>query len=476
MIGQTLGAYQIVEQIGAGGMATVYKAYDPGTDRHVAIKVLPDHYSNNPVFRERFQREAKAIAKLEHVHILPIFGYGEENNRAYFVMRYLPTGTLGDYLANGALPLEEASRLLSQMAGALDTAHEQGIIHRDVKPSNILLDKQRNAYLSDFGIAKILEAGDLTGSGIIGTPLYMSPEQCNGEKNITNASDQYALAVILYQMITGVCPYEGDTPMAIIMKHVNSPLPDARSLRPDLPEAAARVIERAMAKMPDQRYGSCLEFASQFAAALSAKAATVAAPMPPAAPTLATSAADDAWTLIDETAVCQLCGSHDFVQDNKDRFICGSCGLPLGQAPEDVDCPSCGTMNPPQARKCMNCGLSLGRVCAVCNHQNPSSTDICLNCGTPLDRLSAAMMRTPQGKAYTDKAMQQVLVQSKGQDAAFMEQQRARLVEEERQRLVDFGAQKQEAVRQQRLIMTLTLFGGAAVVIVLLIVLIASRM
>src|SRR5688500_15139373 len=173
MIGQTLGACQIVEEIGSGGMATVYKAYDPGTDRHVAIKVLPDHYSNNRVFRERFQREAKAIAKLEHVHILPIFGYGEEHNRAYFVMRYMPTGTLGDTIAQGPLALDEASRLLSQMAAALDAAHEQGIIHRDVKPSNILLDKHRNAYLSDFGIAKILEAGDLTGSGIIGTPLYL---------------------------------------------------------------------------------------------------------------------------------------------------------------------------------------------------------------------------------------------------------------------------------------------------------------
>jgi tRNA A-37 threonylcarbamoyl transferase component Bud32 len=475
MIGQTLGTYQIVEEIGTGGMAKVYKAYDPGTDRHVAIKVLPDHYSSDPVFRERFQREAKAIAKLEHVHILPIFGYGEENSRAYFVMRYMQTGTLGDTLTQGPLSLEEASRLLGQMAAALDAAHEQGIIHRDVKPSNILLDKHRNAYLSDFGIAKILEAADLTGSGIIGTPLYMSPEQCNGEKNLTNASDQYALAVILYQMITGSPPYEGDTPMAIIMKHVNSPLPDARSLRPDLPEAAARVIERALSKSPARRYASCSEMASEFAAVISGRATTVAAPIQPAAPTLA-GAHDDARTLIDETAVCQLCGGQDFVQDFDGRFICGSCGTPLGQAPEDIDCPACGTLNPPQARKCMNCGLTLGRMCPSCNYQNPPTTDICLQCGTRLDRLSSMMMRTPSGKAQATKQAQEVAVKSKGHDAAFMEQQRIRLEEEERQRLIDFGAQKHEAVRQQRLIMTITLFGGAAVVIILLAVLLASQL
>lgn len=281
MIGDTLGGYQIIEEIGAGGMATVYKAYDPRTDRHVAIKVLPDHYSGNVSFRERFQREARAIARLEHVHILPIFGYGEEERRAYLVMRYMPTGTLVDVLQEGPMPLEEASRLLTQMASALDTAHEQGVIHRDVKPSNILLDKQGNIYLSDFGIAKLMEDSQhLTGSGIIGTPPYMSPEQCAGSKSLTGASDQYALAVIVYRMVTGMLPYDGETPVAVIMKHINSPLPDPRDYRPDLSEEAAQVIQRALAKNPEERFTTCSEFAGAFARVLSgATVVSVLAPL-----------------------------------------------------------------------------------------------------------------------------------------------------------------------------------------------------
>ncbi|MEW5960845.1 MAG: protein kinase, partial [Chloroflexota bacterium] len=269
MIGRTLGNYRLVEQIGLGGMATVYKAYDPDTDRYVAIKVLPQHFSQDPTFRERFHREAKAIAKLEHLHILPIFAYGEDDGTAYMVMRYLQTGTLTERIRQGPLPLSEASRLLSQIAGALDYAHTHGILHRDVKPSNVLLDAGGNAFLTDFGIAKMVEATlDLTGGGLLGTPAYMSPEQCRGSKELTPASDIYSLGIVLYEMVTGRTPFVAETPIALIHMQLNEALPLPRQLRPDLPEEAERIILKALAKEPESRYPSCGAMAAAFAQAV----------------------------------------------------------------------------------------------------------------------------------------------------------------------------------------------------------------
>jgi serine/threonine protein kinase len=213
MIGKTLGGYRIIEQVGMGGMATVFKAYDPSTDRHVAVKILPQQYSTNPSFRARFEREARAIARLEHLHILPVFGYGEEDGITYMVMRYMDTGTLTDLIHQGAMALDDAGRLIRQIASALNYAHSKGVIHRDIKPSNILIDDQGNAWLTDFGIAKIVESAvDLTGTGLIGTPAYMSPEQCRGEKDLSPASDQYSLGIMLFEMVTGRTPYQAETP------------------------------------------------------------------------------------------------------------------------------------------------------------------------------------------------------------------------------------------------------------------------
>src|SRR5262245_1455591 len=270
MIGRTLGSYRIVQQPGMGGMATVYKAYDPNTDRYVALKILPEHYSRDSEFYERFRREAKAIAKLEHIHILPVHAYGEDNGTAYLVMRYLPTGTLSERIRKGPMALDEVARLLKQIASALDYAHQQGILHRDVKPSNVLLDKDSNAYLTDFGIARMVESTvDLTGTGILGTPQYMSPEQCMGRKDLNPASDQYSLGVVLYEMVTGRTPFQAETPLAVIHMQLNDPLPPPLTLRPDLPEDAEKVLLKALAKQPEARHTNCGALANAFERAIS---------------------------------------------------------------------------------------------------------------------------------------------------------------------------------------------------------------
>ncbi len=284
MIGRTLGGYRVIEQIGVGGMATVYRAYDAATDRYVALKVLPEYYATDPGFRTRFEREARAIAGLEHIHILPVHAFGEENSTAYLVMRYMQAGTLSETIRRGPLSFAEAARLLAQIAAALDYAHRCGVLHRDVKPSNVLLDGDSNAYLTDFGIAKIVAGSpDLTGSKVIGTPAYMSPEQCQGSEKLTAATDQYSLGVVLYEMVTGHPPFEAETPIALIYKQLNEPLPPPRSLRPDLPGDAERVMLKALSKDPAARWPSCTAFSDAFAEAI-ARAAETSGHRTPSAP------------------------------------------------------------------------------------------------------------------------------------------------------------------------------------------------
>ncbi len=271
ILGSTLGPYQILEQIGLGGMATVYKAYQPGMNRLVALKVLPEHYAHDPRFVKRFEREAQVVAKLEHRNIIPIYDYGSHNTTTFLAMRYLQAGTVKDILARGALPLPDVAKILSDVASALDYAHAHGIIHRDVKPSNILVDKQGNAYLTDFGIAKVLEGtADFTGSGVLGTPAYMAPEQTLG-KPATAQSDIYSLGVMLYEMVVGKLPFEADTPMAIALMHVHEPLPLPRRIKEDIPEAVELIILKALAKDPKDRFPQAGELAKAFASAIGAE-------------------------------------------------------------------------------------------------------------------------------------------------------------------------------------------------------------
>ncbi len=282
LIGKTLGQYRIVEPIGAGGMAAVYKAYQPGLDRYVAIKILPAQYALTPGFKERFFHEAKAVAQLSHPNILPVYDVGIEEDISYFVMKYVPGRTLHDVMVDRSLALAQTSRYISQVAAALNHAHERGIIHRDIKPSNILVEDDW-LFLADFGLAKIVEGNAaLTGTGaIMGTPAYISPEQASG-KVVDHRSDIYSLGIVLYEMVTGRVPYEGETPMGVLVKHIYEPLPMPRSVKPDLPEEVERVILKALAKEPADRYDRAGALAEALRQAVEQAPAVASTPSIPA--------------------------------------------------------------------------------------------------------------------------------------------------------------------------------------------------
>jgi serine/threonine protein kinase len=272
--GQMLGPYRIINQIGQGGMATVYKAYQPSMDRHVAVKVLPSQLAESTEFVKRFQQEARTIARLEHPHILPVFDYGESDGTAYFVMRYLEAGTLKDRMVEGRpLPINEIDRIFTQLTDALSYAHSHGVIHRDLKPANALVDSDGNLFLTDFGIAKLLESASprLTQTdAIMGTPAYISPEQAQAQ-TVDQRSDIYSLGIILYEMVTGRVPFTADTPLAIILKHISDPMPLPSALKADIPAPIEQVILKALAKDPQDRFATAAEFLAAWKRALNEK-------------------------------------------------------------------------------------------------------------------------------------------------------------------------------------------------------------
>jgi serine/threonine protein kinase len=272
--GQMLGPYRIITQIGKGGMANVYKAYQPSVDRYVAIKVLPSQLAESQEFATRFHQEARIIAKLEHPHILPVFDYGESDGVAYFVMRYLEAGTLRDKMEAGRpLPLNDIDRIFTQLAEALSYAHSFGIIHRDLKPANALIDSHGNIFLTDFGIAKLMESASprLTQTdAIMGTPAYISPEQAQSQP-VDQRSDIYSLGIILYEMVTGRVPFVADTPLAVLFKHISDPLPLPSLVKPDIPAPIEKVILKALAKEPKDRFSTADEFVAAWKRALEEK-------------------------------------------------------------------------------------------------------------------------------------------------------------------------------------------------------------
>ncbi|MBZ0309288.1 MAG: serine/threonine protein kinase, partial [Anaerolineae bacterium] len=271
-----LGKYEIRSLLGQGGMAAVYLAYQSDIDRDVAVKVLPPHPGQDPQFMERFQQEARTIARLQHPHILPVFDFGVENGILYLVMPYVGGGSLKNLLQGRRLPPQRIIEILTAVAAAVDYAHRQGVIHRDIKPDNILLDKEGHPILTDFGIAKLLESNaQFTASGgFLGTPAYMAPEQGRGVKDIDGRADIYALGVLAFEMLTGRHPYSAETPMMVMFKHVSDPVPSLLEVAPEYPPPVDAVLQRALAKDREARYQTAADFSKALTAALTGQTDT----------------------------------------------------------------------------------------------------------------------------------------------------------------------------------------------------------
>jgi serine/threonine protein kinase len=268
--GQKIGGYEIVGELGQGGMATVYKAYHERLDRFVAIKLMHTTFLQDEDFRARFQREARIVARLENGYIVPIYDYNEHDNVPYLVMKYISGMTLKRRVIKTGLNLEETYYFLSRISEGIDYAHKQGILHRDLKPSNILIDVNDHPYITDFGLARIAEAGSSTISHdmMLGTPFYISPEQAQGSKDLDSRTDIYSLAVILYELITGQVPFQADTPYAIVHGHIYTEPSLPSSINPDLSDAIDRVLDRGLAKKREDRYPTATAMMQAFAAAL----------------------------------------------------------------------------------------------------------------------------------------------------------------------------------------------------------------
>ena len=263
---EIIHGYELLERIGAGGYGAVYRAYQSTVGREVAVKVIHPSFANHPEFIRRFEREAQLIARLEHLHIVPLYDYWREPRGAYIVMRWLRGGSLGSSLREGAYALEAAASLLDQVAAGLSSAHSQGVVHRDVKPSNILLDEEGNAYLGDFGIAKDLEdldPGSPEAAEVMGSFGYSSPEQASGGL-VTQQSDMYGLGIVLYEMIQGEHPFPNSHSVERLYKHIDEPLPEITAFEPDTSLAINDVVQTATAKDPRNRYQDVLEFAAAF--------------------------------------------------------------------------------------------------------------------------------------------------------------------------------------------------------------------
>jgi eukaryotic-like serine/threonine-protein kinase len=271
MIGQLIDdRYQVEELIGTGGMSSVYRAHDTILGRHVALKVLHEHFSNDEEYVERFRREARAIARLNHPNIVTVIDRGEFEGRQFIVFEHVSGENLKELVQReGPLPVQEALALTRQVARGLAFAHEHGIVHRDVKPQNVLLDEEGSPKVTDFGIARSLDPQEgLTQTGtLLGTSDYIAPEQASGRR-VDERSDQYALGVLLYELLTGEVPYPAETFMAVAMRHLRDPVPSVRERRREVPPEVDAIVARAMAKNPNDRFPSVEAMAAAIEAAL----------------------------------------------------------------------------------------------------------------------------------------------------------------------------------------------------------------
>jgi eukaryotic-like serine/threonine-protein kinase len=262
------GRYELQELVGSGGMSNVFRAYDRLLERSVAIKVLHEQFGQDDDYVERFRREARSVAQLAHPNIVTVIDRGEQDGRQYIVFEYIEGENLKALVADGALPVDEALDYGLQVARALDFAHKRGLVHRDVKPQNVLLNEDGQAKVTDFGIARSLDVQGVTQTGtVLGTSDYIAPEQARGDR-VDQKTDIYSLGTVLYELLTGEVPYEGDNFVVVAMQHVNAPVPSVRDRRPDVPYRLDHAVRRAMAKEPEDRFPSMEELIHELEACL----------------------------------------------------------------------------------------------------------------------------------------------------------------------------------------------------------------
>lgn len=402
LIGVTLGHCVIEELIGQGGMARVYRAYQSNLDRRVAIKVLPPYYAADPNFVERFQIESRAMARLTHPNIIIVHDAGREQGHLFITMEYVSGGNLKDYMESRPFSLGDIPRIMHDLATALSYAHAQGIVHRDVKPANVLMDTQRRVdangretvnrrvVLSDFGIAKVVASSNVithTGAGV-GTPEYMSPEQCRGTM-VDARSDIYALGVVLYEMLTGHTPFEADNYTALAHSHIYEPVPLPSRRNPRISPAVQAVVMKALEKDPSERFQQATDMALALAEAMASQM-PIPGPMPRTTAGLAPTPGPN----------CPQCGATNAPHQ---RF-CTTCGAPLGSGavvvPRKpvpsaggveswVTCPDCHQPNRALDRFCTSCGHSLltgvvGHNCSRCGTRNAAGVRFCTKCGASI--------------------------------------------------------------------------------------------
>jgi len=369
LIGTTLGNYRILEAIGQGGMARVYRAHQENLGRDVAVKVLPPWYANDRSFVERFNLEARLIARLSHPNIVTVHDASEQNGHLYIVMQLVDGGTLKQRLdqfqrEGRMIDTAEVVSIFTQLADALTYAHEQGVIHRDIKPVNVLMDRASRPILSDFGIAKVLASKQLNltrpGAGV-GTPEYMSPEQCQGGA-VDGRADIYALGVMLFEAQTGRTPFLGDNYPALAHSHIYERPPQPRTINPNIHPAIEHIILTALMKNPQQRY----QTAHGMAEALQQALASMRTPSP-----------------------MGMIGSY-YRQPTQSAALPPFTTSPTQRSPsmdgrQNVlfPCFNCHHLNRPQMRYCVRCGYLLNQ-CTVCGERNPVGNRFCTKCGQVL--------------------------------------------------------------------------------------------
>jgi serine/threonine-protein kinase len=270
VVGETIAnRYEVEELVGHGGMSSVYKAKDSLLERHVALKILHEQYGGDEDFVERFKREARSVAQLQHPNIVTVIDRGEENGRQFIVFEYIEGENLKEHVVRkGRLDVREALEIALEVARGLGFAHEQGLVHRDVKPQNILLNGDRLAKVTDFGIARTVDVDGMTQTGtVLGTSNYIAPEQASGQR-VDAHSDIYALGVVLYELLAGEVPFPGESFVAVAMKHMHEPAPNLLDVRKDVPLRVAAAVDRALEKDPEQRFPTMGDFAAELEACL----------------------------------------------------------------------------------------------------------------------------------------------------------------------------------------------------------------